>query len=146
MRTSTSSTPNPASDLLASLLIRFMIWVRSFDSSVNSGASPRTLRRLENTIGSSRPRNAASLSTDWRNAQRIGDAVAGEGVDHEPLLVAQDQLDRRRVEIEHALVEILDLLDERHLEVQARVLDDVDRVAELQHQRLLGLMDGEQRR
>ena len=111
---------------------------------MNSGTSPSTLRRLENTIGSSRPRNAASVPDRLAEPQRVGDPVAGEGVDHEPLLVAEDQLDRRRVEVEHALVEIIDLLDERHLHVQPGSCTIAHRVAELQHQRLLGLMDGEQ--
>ena len=57
-------------------------------------------------------------------AQRILDAVAREGVDHEPLLVGRDDFLRRRFKIEDALVDGDDGVDERQLEVKARLADD----------------------
>ena len=144
MRTSTSSTPNPPRDRLASLWIRF-IELRAVLRE------DREQRRLAQHAAQAReddrlePAAEGELVADrLPKAQRIDDPVAGEGVDHEPLLVAQHQLDRRRIEVEHALLEVVDLLDERHLQVQPGLVDDADRVAELQHQRLLGLVDGEQ--
>ena len=67
---------------------------------------------------------------------RIGDAVAGEGVDDQALLVRQDRLDERHVQIEHALVEIDHVLDEGDLELQSRFLLCPLDLAELQHQHL----------
>ena len=49
-------------------------------------------------------------------------------------------------EIEDALVDGDHAVDQRHLEVQAGLGDDADRLAEPDHERLLGLIDGEQRR
>ena len=45
-------------------------------------------------------------------AQRIGDPVAREGVDHEPLLVGGDDLLRRVLEVEDALVDLDDGVDQ----------------------------------
>ena len=79
--------------------------------------------------------------------QRIVDAIAREGIDHEPLLVGGDHFLRRIFEIENALVDIDDAVDQRHFEVQARLGDRrSDRLAEAHHQRLPRLVDGEQRR
>ena len=77
--------------------------------------------------------------------QRIDDAIAREGIDHEPLLVGGDNLLRGGVDAEHALVEIFDVLDEGDLVVEPRVLDLALGLAEFEHKRLLGLFDREQR-
>ncbi len=77
--------------------------------------------------------------------QRVDDLVAREGIDHEPLLVGGDHLLAGGVDIENALVEELDVLDERDLELQTRLGDDALRIAEFEHERLLRLADGEQR-
>ena len=69
-------------------------------------------------------------------AHRIDDAIAGEGVDHQTLLVRRDQLLRIEVEIENALVEIFDVLDQRDLEIEARLDDGAPHLTELQHERL----------
>ena len=78
-------------------------------------------------------------------AQRILDAVTREGIDHEALLVRRDHFLRRRFEIEDALVDIDDRIDERRLEVQPRLRDRRLRLTEAQNERLLPLIDGEQR-
>ena len=52
----------------------------------------------------------------WKKRRRIVDAIAGEGVDHQPLLVRRDHFLRRRFEIEDALVDGDDVVDERHLD------------------------------
>ena len=54
---------------------------------------------------SMRPRSTRLAADRLVEAQRIDDPVAGEGVDHQPLLVAEDDLLRVGVEIEHALVD-----------------------------------------
>ena len=51
--------------------------------------------------------------------QGIGDPVAGKGVDDEPLLVGGDDLLRGGIDVEDALVEIFDVLDEGDLVVAA---------------------------
>ena len=71
-------------------------------------------------------------------AQRVLDAIAGEGVDHQPLLVRGDHFLRRIFEIEDPLVDVDHGVDERRLEMQARFGDDADRLAEPHHQRLFG--------
>ena len=78
--------------------------------------------------------------------QRIDDAVAREGVDHDLLLVARRHFLGARVVIEHALVVIDRVLDQRQLEVQARLIDQALDLAELQDEHLLALVDGEHRR
>ena len=78
-------------------------------------------------------------------AQRILDSVAREGVDHQPLLVGGDDFLRRRLQIEDALVDSDHVVDERHLDVQARLADHAHRLAEPNDQRLLGLINREQR-
>ena len=78
------------------------------------------------------------------HAQRIDDAVAGEGVDLEPLLVGGDHLLGRHVEIEDPGVEIGHLLQEGDLPVQAWLFDHALRIAVLHHERLFGLVDREQ--
>ena len=47
--------------------------------------------------------------------QGIDDPIAGEGVDHQPLLIAEDDLLRLGVEIEHPAVDVDGVLDERQL-------------------------------
>jgi hypothetical protein len=77
--------------------------------------------------------------------QRIGNAPTGKGVNNKTLLVRGDHLLRRRVEIEQALVEERDVLDERNLEIQTGLGHEPLRLAELENERLLGLIDREQR-
>ena len=76
--------------------------------------------------------------------QRIGDPVAGVGVDHQPLLVRGDDLFLRRVVIENSLLHHLDVLDQRHLEMQTRLLDHTSRLTQPEHQCLLGLLNREE--
>ena len=75
--------------------------------------------------------------------QRVRDPVASEGIDHETLLVGGDDLLHGRIEVEDAVVEIHHVVRDRHLPVQAGPLDDVPRVAEAEHERLLRLVHGE---
>ena len=75
--------------------------------------------------------------------QRIDDLVAAEGVDDEPLLVGSDDLERRRVEVEDALVELDHVVDERPFVIEAGRRDHPDRIAEAKHQRLLRRVDDE---
>jgi hypothetical protein len=79
-------------------------------------------------------------------AQRVLDAIAGERIDHQPLLVGRDDFLRGRFEIENAPVDCDDVVDERHLEIQARLVNDPNRITQPNHQRLLSLIDCEQRR
>ena len=118
---------------------------RSSRTTWVSVASPSTRRSAELSSVESREL-APSIDADRLiEPQRIVDPVAREGIDHEPLLVGGDHFLRRRVEIEDALVEIDHAVDQRQLEVQARLGDDAHRLAEPDHQRLLRLVDGEQR-
>ena len=86
-----------------------------------------------------------SSRTDLIEQQRIDDAVARKGIDHEPLLIGGGHLLRRRIEVEDALVEVVDRLHHRDLPVQPRVGDDLHRLAELEHDGLLVLVHDEQR-
>ena len=77
--------------------------------------------------------------------QRVLDAIAREGIDHEPLLVRGDHFLRRIFQIEDAFVDRDHGVDERRLEMQARIGDDIDRAAEPHDQRLFGLLHGKDR-
>ena len=77
--------------------------------------------------------------------QRVVDAIAREGVDHEPLLVRGDHFLRGVLQVEDALVDIDHAVDQRDLEVQPRLGDDAHRLAEPDHEREPGLVDREQR-
>jgi hypothetical protein len=77
--------------------------------------------------------------------ERVDDAEAGEGVDVDPLLVGENDLLHRRVEIEDAIVVVGDVLNERELKFKSRLAFEPDRIAELKDERLLGLADDEQR-
>jgi hypothetical protein len=87
---------------------------------------------------------AAWIKDALIEAQRVLDAVAREGIDHEPLLVGRDRFLRRVLQVENPLVDV-DHRIPRRLEVQAGGGDDVDGPAELQHDGLLGLLHREQR-
>ena len=76
--------------------------------------------------------------------QRVLDAVARERIDHQALLVGGDHLLRRVLEIEDALVDIDDAVDQRDLGMQSRLGDHAHRLAQPHHQRLAGLIDREQ--
>ena len=73
------------------------------------------------------------------------DPVAAEGVDHQPLLVRCDDFERRRIEVDDTFLQIDDIVDQGQLHVEPRFHLCTDHVAEAEHQRLLGLVDGEQR-
>ena len=86
--------------------------------------------------------------------ERVGNAVAREGVDHEPLAglpgagigavaARGDHLLRRLLDGENALVDIDHAVDERHFHVKSGLGDDAHRIAEPDHQRLSGLINGE---
>ena len=47
-------------------------------------------------------------------------------------------------EVENAFVDVNDAVDERHLHIETGLGDDADRLSEPHHQRLLGLIDGEE--
>src|SRR5690606_23073917 len=76
--------------------------------------------------------------------QRIGDAPACEGIDHEPLLIGGNDLLRCGVEIEQPLVEVADVLNERDLEVQTRRCDEPLGLTKFENQSLLRLIHGEE--
>ena len=61
----------------------------------------------------------------------VGDAVAREGVDHEPAVVGRRHLDRVDVTRQDPVVVIGDVVDDRQLEGQAGILLHVDHPAEL---------------
>ena len=136
----------PAPRLSSCSRTRAISCARSSRTTWVSVASPSTRRsaalsRIESC------ELAPSIGADRLiELQRILDAVAREGIDHEPLLVGGDHLLRRVFQIEDALVDADHAVDQRHLEVQARLGDDAHRLAEPDHQRLLGLIDREQRR
>ena len=67
------------------------------------------------------PRRATQLGADGLiEQQRVGDAVARVGVDDQPLLVGDDDLLRRRLEIEHAVVVIARRSDDGQLDAAGR--------------------------
>ena len=78
--------------------------------------------------------------------QGVGNPVAGEGIDLDAFLVGEQEFEFRWIEVQGPPFVHADVLQERNLEVQPRLGDDPHRVAELQHDRLFGLMDREQRR
>ena len=67
---------------------------------------------------------AALVAHGLVEAQRVGDPPAGVGVDPDVLLVPGRDLGGVAVVLEPALVEAVDVLDERHLQVQAGRLDE----------------------
>ena len=77
--------------------------------------------------------------------QGVGDAVAGESVDDEALLIRRDDLFGGGVEIKQPPVEPHDFLQEGELGVKAGCGDLPLELAELQDERLFALFDGEQR-
>ena len=78
--------------------------------------------------------------------QRVFDLVAGVSIHLKAFLVGQDHLfGILRDQAENTLFVIDDVLDERQLEGEPRLLDGPFRLAELEHQRLLRLVDGEKR-
>src|SRR4029078_10092460 len=91
-------------------------------------------------------RFGASLVGDALEEQQgVDDLVTRKGINHEPLLIGSDHLLRSRVDVEDALVEEHDVLNERDLILQTRLGDDALGPAEFEKQRLLRLTDGEQR-
>ena len=71
--------------------------------------------------------------------QRVGDAVAHEGVHLQPLVVGRQHFLLRQFQIEDAIVDQDHGFDPGQLEVNARLGDEAGRLAEAQDQRLLGL-------
>jgi len=76
-------------------------------------------------------------------AQRVGDPVACESIDFQVLAVGRQDRLHRQVKVEHPLIDIVDVLDQRHLEVEARLGEDLAHRPEAQDERLLGLMNRE---
>src|SRR4029077_11632900 len=87
--------------------------------------------------------------------ERIGDAVAREGIDDEALAGLSEggirpgaargnHLLRRSLDVENALVDIDDALDELKFDVETRLDDDAARFAQSHDQSLPGLIDGEE--
>src|SRR5262249_33545310 len=66
-------------------------------------------------------------------------------IDHEAPLIRGENLLGRVFQIENAVVHHDDGFDERPLHMKARLSDDPDRLAESNHQSLLGLINSEQR-
>src|SRR5215510_3562349 len=73
-------------------------------------------------------------------------AVPSECVNHQPLLVGSYHFLGRRLQIENTFVEVDNRVDEWRLDVQTGLADHSDRLAKADHQRLLRLINGEQRR
>ena len=76
--------------------------------------------------------------------QQVDDAVAQERVDLDARVVGGQHLLVRRFQVEDLVRRQDHVLDQRQLEVQPRIGDEAaaaDRLAEAQHQRLLGLRD-----
>jgi hypothetical protein len=76
--------------------------------------------------------------------QHILDAVAGEGIDHEPLLVRCNHFLRGILKVENPIVDVDDGVDQRDLVVQPGLGDHFHRLAQPHHQRLAGLIDRKQ--
>ena len=95
-------------------------------------APPSTRRSDASTIRREARADAALVTHGLEEQQRVGDAVAGKGIDHEALLVGGGDLLGLAVEVEDALVEIIDGVDERHLPVEAGRRDDALGLAEAQ--------------
>ena len=116
-----------------------MIWSRRsrticwklFERIASSSASFSTL--------CSRTVRLLDRSDRLPEAQRVGDLVAREGVDHEPLAVVRGRLLLGQVEVEDALVDARHALDERDLHVEAGLRHGRDGLAEAEHDDLLGL-------
>ena len=79
---------------------------------------PSTRRSDDSMIGPSRERTFALVAHGLIEQQRIGDAIAREGIDDDALLVGRRHLLRRGIEIEDALVEVVDRLHHRDLPVR----------------------------
>ena len=78
---------------------------------------------------------------------RIDDPPLDEGIDEDVLLFRGDEtLGFGAVEGQDALLEVAHVLDQRHLEVEPRLGDDVADFTELEDDRRLALIDGEDRR
>jgi len=77
--------------------------------------------------------------------QRVLDAVAGERIDHQAPAVESDDFLRWIFEVEDTLVDRDHRIDEGRLEIQARIGDDADRLAQPHQQHLFGLRHGEHR-
>ena len=90
--------------------IRSARWSRTTWMKV---ASPSTRRSAELSRMASWLSAAVFRAQRLIEAQRVLNAIAGEGVDHQPLLVRGDDLLRRRFQIEDALVDGDHIVDER---------------------------------
>ena len=147
MRASTTSTPNRRASVSACFLIAHqrgafvahdLLLIGLGQHAAHGGVQHRT----ELVVG------AEHAVDRLIELQRIDNAVADEAVDLEALVVGGEHFEIRALDVEDAVVEGDDVLDQRELEVQARLGDEAaagDRLAEAQHERLLGLVDGEQR-
>ena len=91
---------------------------------------------------------AALVTEGLVEAQRIGDPVAQEGVDHEAHLVGGLDFLGIEIELDIALVEQQDIVEEGQLEMEARIgvvdlIDRADRLTEAQDKGLFALIHGE---
>ena len=77
-------------------------------------------------------------------AQRIDDLPAGVVVEHHGLEVAGQRFGGAGVVVKDSRVEVHDVLDEGELDVQARTIDLVQRMAKLDDEGLLGLLYDEE--
>ena len=91
---------------------------RSVRTMASREALASTLRRAELVKLVSRWFASAIVADRLVEAQRIGDPVAREGIDLQVLPVSGENRLDRQVEIEHPLVEVQDVVDERQLEVR----------------------------
>ena len=119
-----------------------------------NAARPRTVRIVEfDDCGEAR--TCALLGAERPvERQRVDDAVAGEGIDHQPLLVGGDDLLLVGFQIENALVELNDRLHKGPAPVKPRLayhqhrlatLNNAHRLAELQNDRPMRLIDDKRR-
>ncbi len=113
MRTSTTSMPKSLPSSFTCLAMRFISSSRLSRTSVDE--AHRAEHPADGGVDDrAEPRaHHALVAHGLVELQRIGDPVAREGIDDEPLLVGGGELLRRRVEVEDALVEDLDRLHDR---------------------------------
>ena len=96
-----------------------------------SGTEPILSRSVSLSATTSRRSAVCSVARHAIELAGVGDPVAHIGRHHQELLVAGQQLERRRVDVDDAAVDIGHVVDERHAPMQARiVLDRVDQLAE----------------
>src|SRR3984893_885623 len=88
---------------------------------------------------------ALDIADGLIETQRIGNAIASEGVNYESPLIGSEDFLGRILQIEDAVVDGDDSVDNWNLHMKARLGNDPGWIAQANHQRLSGLIDSEQR-